>query len=166
MRRILKASELTAEERRMTAKRVLLVTAATLIVIAAAYLAGYWPERTRRVTLEGDIAVLQQRLAQSDAQVRLGKVLGELLLVIETIEAMNYGEAQSLSSRFFEAARTEAGRTTDATIRSVLQGILQNRDAVTAALARGDNTVVTTFRDTGYQLRAALGYPVPRAAGQ
>jgi hypothetical protein len=149
----------------MTAKRVLLFTAALVIVLAAAYLAGFWPERTRRIALEGEVAALQQRLAQADAQVRLGKVLGELLQVIETIEAMNYGDAQSLSSRFFEAARTEAGRTTDATIRSVLQAILQNRDAVTAALARGDATVVTTFRSTEHQLRAALGYPVPRTAG-
>jgi hypothetical protein len=150
----------------MTGKRVLLFSAAIVILLAIAYVAGYWPERQRRVALDGEVASLEQRLAATDAHVRLGKVLGELLHVIETIEAMNYGEAQSLASRFFEAARAEAERTSDAAIRAVLQSVLQNRDAVTAALARGDATVLSTFRSMELQLRATLGYPVPRSAGQ
>jgi hypothetical protein len=135
-----------------------------LAAILAAYLAGYWPERQRRVALEAEVAALQQRLAEADARVRLGRVLGELLQVIETIEAMNYGQAQALSSRFFDTVAGEADRATDPAVRSVLQAVARQRDPVTSALARGDGGIVGTLRDAEVQLRAALGYPVPAGA--
>jgi hypothetical protein len=150
----------------LRSKRVLLFVTTAVIVIALAYLVGYWPERQRRIERDQEIASLQARLAETEARVRLAQVLGDLLNVIDTIEAMNYGEAQRLSSRLFDAAREEADRTPDAAVRPVLQSVVQHRDAVTSALARGDATVHSTLRTAELQLRAALGYPVPRTAGQ
>lgn len=150
----------------LTSKRVLLLVAIIAVVIVIAYLVGYWPERQRRIERDQEAVSLQTRLAEAEARVRLAQVLGELLHVIDAIEAMNYGDAQSLSSRFFDAARAEYDRTADAGVRSVLQSVFQTRDDVTSALARGDATVLRTLRNAELQLRAALGYSVPRTAAQ
>jgi hypothetical protein len=151
------------ENEPLTPKRALLLITTLAIASALAYFAGYWPERQRRVEREREVAGLQARLAETEARVRLAQVLGQLLHVIDTIEAMNYGDAQGLSSQLFDAARTEADGTSDAASRAVLQSIVQNRDTVTTALARGDATVLSILRSAELQLRAALGYPVPSA---
>lgn len=149
----------------MTRKKLVLIVTVTVIAIGAvAYAAGYWPEHQRRVALEREVDAFQQRLAESDARVRLAGLLGQLLHVTEEVAGMNYGQAQILSSRFFDDVRAESDRAADAGVRTVLQSILQNRDAVTSALARADATVLDTLRHAQTQLRAALGYPVPGGA--
>jgi hypothetical protein len=142
----------------MTMRRF--VTAAVVALIAVAYAAGYWPERQRRVALEAEVASSRIRLAELESRVRAGSLLGELLLVTETVAAMNYGEAQRLSSGFFDGVRQEAARSSIAEVRTALEAIHGRRDSVTGALARGDQTVLDELRRLQVQLRQALGHPV------
>ena len=133
---------------------------AVLVVIGVAYVAGHWPERARRVALEFENTSLRTQLEDAETRVRVARVLGELMYVSEAVAARNYGQAQTLSSGFFDRALNEAGRTTDTDFRTTLDGILQNRDAVTGALARGDQAALATLHQSQRRLREALGYPV------
>ena|SRR5687768_7956659 len=140
-------------------KFVLLV----VVLLAVAYVAGFWPQRERISALSGENAALQQRLDAAEARVRAGALLGELLTFKETVQEMNYGQARSLSSPFFEHVAAEAARTPDAGIKQALAGILAQRDPMTVALTQGDAASLGHLREAERKLRQALGYPAPAA---
>lgn len=135
-----------------------------VVLLAAAYVAGFWPQRERISALQAENASLQQRADAAEARVRAGALLGELLTLREVVQDMNYGQARTLSWPFFEHVRAEAGRTTDAGIKQALEAILAQRDAVTVALTQGDASGLAHVREAERRLRQALGYPPPPAA--
>jgi hypothetical protein len=137
------------------------VTAGLVVLaIGIAFIAGYWPEHRRRVALEADAAALRERLADSEARVRMGRLLGEILNIREAVVSLNYGNAQQLSSTFFDRVRAEASITPVAAFQTALEDVLQVRDQVTAALARGDQAAVEPLHRSELQLREVLGYPI------
>ena len=136
---------------------------AILVIVLAglAYLVGYWPEHQRRQALEGQATSLQVELAEAQARVRLGGLLGQLLAAEDAVSAQNYGQAQALSSKFFDAVRAEATRTAAASVKDLLEKVVRMRDPVTASLTRGDPQALTLLRDAEVFVRNALGYPRP-----
>jgi hypothetical protein len=136
---------------------------APLVIVLAglAYLVGYWPEHQRRQALEGQVASLQVQLAEAQARVRLGGLLGQLLAAEDAVSAQNYGQAQALSSKFFDAVRAEATRTAAGTFKDALEKVVPMRDPVTASLTRGDPQALTLLRDAETLVRNALGFPRP-----
>jgi hypothetical protein len=130
-----------------------------LVVVAAAFLAGFWPERQRRTELEAENAFLQAQVANLEDRVRLGQLHGELLNVIDAVADMNYGQAQMLSSALFNNIRAEASRTQNPEFRAALDAILALRDQITGALAKGDASALEPLRQSERQLREALGAP-------
>ena len=143
----------------MTTKRFL--AGATIVLIAAAYIAGYWPEHSRRLVFENEAAAFRARLDDAEARVRVSALLGELLHISETVASMNYGQAQTRSSAFFDEVRSEAASTPVAELRSALQTVLQGRDGITASLSRGDQAALEPLRALQIELRGGLGYPIP-----
>ena len=136
--------------------------AASLLVLAGlAYLVGYWPERQRRRALEGQITSLQVQLAEAQARVRIGDLLGQLLAAKDAVSAQNYGQAQVLSSAWFDAVRAEATRTAAGAFKDALERIVPMRDPVTASLTRGDPQALSLLQDAETLLRNALGFPRP-----
>ena len=135
-----------------------------VVLIAAAYVAGFWPQRERIGVLQAENVTLQQRAEAAEARVRAGALLGELLTLKEVVQDLNYGQARGLSSPFFEHVRAEAGRMTDAGLKQALETILATRDPVTVALTQGDAAALTHLRESERRLRQALGYPPPPAA--
>lgn len=145
----------------MSMKRALFVV--VVVLLAVAYVAGYWPEHRRLVDASAQAAALETRLSAAEARVRLGEVLGRLLRLSDAVDARNFGEAAEMSSGYFDLVRQEALRTSDAQIRQMLEQLLQGRDAITAALARTDPSASATLREQALKVRAALGYPVGAA---
>ena len=135
-----------------------------VLLVGAAYVGGYWPEHQQRATLERETLTLRTQLAEAQARVRLGGLLGQLLVLMEAAGARNYGQAQDLSSRFFEDLRAESARVPDASTRAVLEGILRARDSVTASLTRSDPAVLDQLRQAQVGLQSALGYRVAAPA--
>ena len=135
-----------------------------VILLAAAYVAGFWPQRERVSALQAESVTLQQRVEAAEARVRAGVLLGELLTLREVVEAMNYGQARGMSSPFFEHVTAEAARTPDAALKQALASILALRDPVTVALTQGDASALGHLREFESRLRQALGYPPPAAA--
>ena len=142
--------------------RILRIAAIALLVVAAAYVAGYWPERSRRAAAESELAAVRGQLDEAEARVRAAALLGSLLYVTEAVSAQNYGQAQELASRFFDAVGAEAGRTPLENVRPVLQRVVQLRDGIIAALARADPSALEPLRRAQLDLRESLGYPVAR----
>ena len=97
---------------------------------------------------------------EAEARARLGRLFGQFLALQDAVVSGNYGEAQALSSPFFDQVR-EAGAGADATARTALDAILMRRDTVTAGLARGEGSVREVLVPIERELRRALGYPVP-----
>jgi hypothetical protein len=139
-------------------KRTILIGG--VVVLALAYVVGFWPQRQRAVTAEAEVTRLQGALAASQEQVRLGVLLGHLLRLADAVAAKNYGEAASLASVFFDAIRAEGGRASRPESKQTLERILQTRDQVTSAIARAEPSVSEVLRDQQIILRRALGYPV------
>jgi hypothetical protein len=57
-------------------KRVIAV--AVILLLGAAFLAGYVPERRLRMAAEEQARLAQNRLAAAEARVRFGELLGEV----------------------------------------------------------------------------------------
>jgi hypothetical protein len=132
-----------------------------VVVIAAAiggFLAGYWPQHQRVVTLESEAATLRNRVAELDARNRAGALLGELLNLQDAVTRSDFGQAQQLSSTFFDEVRSLAGSTVPP-FQAELSTILSGRDGVTSALARTDDKVADQLEQIELQLRQLLGYP-------
>lgn len=149
-------------------RRVLAVL--VVLSVAGAFLAGYWPQRERLIQARAEIAEATRQLsearaelAQAEARARLGRLFGQFLALQDAVVTGNFGEAQALSSPFFDQVR-EAATGTDATSRTALDAILMRRDTVTAGLARNEGSVREVLVPIERELRRALGYPVPSLA--
>lgn len=142
--------------------RVKLVMAGVVIAaVAAAYVAGLWPERERRLESEARAEQFQARLVAAEARLRAGQLLGRVLTVKELTARQDYGVALERSSALFDAIRQEAGQASDARLRETLTAVLGRRDAITAALAKADPATVGVLQEVELQLRGALDYEMP-----
>jgi len=131
------------------------------VLLALAYVLGWWPEHQRAAVLEAERTLLQQRADAADGRVRVAALLGDLLTLRETVQDLNFGQARALSTPFFEKARAEAARTTDPALKAALDSLPALRDPVTVALTQGDGAALTHLREAERRLRVALGYPAP-----
>ena len=143
----------------MGRKRIIAVV--FVVLLGAAFLVGYVPQQQRRASAEMDIEDLQNRLVAAEDRVRTSELLGRVLTVQEVTARQDYGDAQELSSAFFDAVRAEASATHDSRLREGLNDALTQRDAVTAALAKADARAMEILHKIELRLRQALGYPVP-----
>jgi hypothetical protein len=131
------------------------------IVVLLAYLAGHVPEREQHVAAAAEAHALREKLTVAQARVRTGELLGQVITLGEVAQRRDFGQALDLSSAFFDAVRTEAATSPDPGLRQNLNAILSNRDAVTAGLARGEQTVCEILHGIELQLRGTLGYATP-----
>jgi hypothetical protein len=150
-------------------KRLLAVFVALLVT--GAFVAGYWPQRAARLRAEQGAAEarrqldeLRTELARAEARDRRGRLFGQLLALQDAVANGNFGEAQLLSTPFFDGVRDEAARASDAAVRTSLDAILMRRDTLTAALARGEGSAREILLPIERELRRALGYPLPTLA--
>jgi len=135
------------------------VAIGVVVLVGLAFLAGYWPERRRRLALEGQLTSLRVELAEAQARVLLGSLLSQILAVEDAVSAQNYGEAQALSSRLFDAVRAEATRTSDRSSKDMLETVARMRDPITASLTRGDPQTMALLREAELHVRNALASP-------
>jgi len=126
--------------------KVLTVLLIAVALIAAAYLAGYWPQHQRVLSLDEDLHLANSRLAEAQAEIRIYQLENGLLGLMEKTEQKDYGEAQKLSSDFFDRVRSEIPQAMKASLQSLLESTLQKRDAVTAGLTKGDPATLDLLR--------------------
>ena len=126
--------------------KVLTVLLIAVALIAAAYLAGYWPQHQRILRLDEELRMTSSRLTEAQAEIRIYQLENRLLNLMEKTEQKNYGEAQKLSTDFFDRVRAEVPQAGKAPVQSFLESTLQKRDAVTAGLTKGDLATLDLLR--------------------
>jgi len=109
-----------------------------IVLILIAYVFGYWPQHKAAQQAQEQLKIVSARLDEAQSQMYLCRLHIHLLAVIRQTEQKNFGTASTLASSFFDEVRDHVAGTKDASVKSALQSILQQRDAVTAALAKGD----------------------------
>ena len=139
-------------------KRILAIV--VVVVVALAYVAGYWPQHRQVTDAQAQSRMLQERLTSAEGRVRLAEVLGQLLRLSDAVTAKNYGEAATLSSSYFDGVRAEASRSDQAAVKEALESILRTRDQVTTAIAHTDPLLSVALKEHERTLRRALGYSV------
>ena len=96
-------------------------------------------------------------------QAREGNVSGDLrdLVGLAYVQAnqKNYGIAAATSARYFNRVREVSNQTTDANLKKTLEGLINSRDTITAALAKGDAGVMADLGDLFAKARTATGTP-------
>jgi hypothetical protein len=140
-------------------KMVALLLLAT-VLIGGAYFSGFWPEHQRLTEAQARVQTLEQRLAETEARIRLGEILGQLLALSDAVAAQNFGDASGKASSYFDRVAIEAQAAGNPNVRAVLEEIRDTRDTVTAGLARAEPAVMDTLRHQQLALRRALGYDV------
>ena len=143
----------------MTRKTLAIIAVAVLVVLAA-FVAGYWPQHQRGATLQTDNDAMRERIVLLENRARLSVIHAMALDAIDEVAAMNYGQAQQLSSSLFDEIRAELNRTTGSQYREALQGGLNRRDTSTSALATGDASALEPLRELEKQMRQVLSTPV------
>ncbi len=126
-------------------------------VIGIAYFAGYWPERQNRLAAEATMEATRANLERAEAHNRLYGLQSQLIQLLTTVEARNFGDAQGQATAFFNAARTEADRPDQNRARPALESICAGRDAMTVALTQNDPAALEMLRGAMARLREALG---------
>jgi hypothetical protein len=131
-----------------------------VLLVGGAYMAGFWPERQRLTAARSEMQALEQRASASEARVRLGEVLGQLLSLVDAVDQQNYGDAAKRASLYFDRVQAEASKATSPAVRAVLEGVEDTRDTVITGLAKAEPTVRDILRKQQLAIRRALDYDV------
>ncbi len=110
-------------------------------LVLLAFLAGFWPQHRALVESQAAAASLQAALDATEARIRLGRILGQLLRLSDAVTLKNYGETATLSSAYFDSVRQKVSRSEAMESVAALNSILQSRDRVTTAIASADATL-------------------------
>jgi hypothetical protein len=102
-----------------------------IILLVAAFLAGFVPQYIKVKRLENELSVARQESALAELRDLAG------LAFVQTSQK-NYGLAAATSNRFFTRTREVANQLPDANERKALEDLLASQDKITAELAKGD----------------------------
>jgi hypothetical protein len=111
----------------MPVKRFIVV----IILLVAAFLAGFVPQYLKVKSLENDLSTARQE----NALAQLRDLAG---LAFIQASQKNYGLAAGTSEQFFIHTREMANRTQDVNGRKALEDLLASQDKIAAELAKGD----------------------------
>jgi hypothetical protein len=120
------------------------------IVIVVVFLAGFLPEYAKARRLDNEL----QKIAQESSRAELRDQAG---LVYFLASQKNYGLAAGAAARFFARAAEVASQMHDANASKPLQDLLNLRDKITAALAKGDPGVLNDLQTLYVNTRRATG---------
>jgi hypothetical protein len=137
-----------------TMKKLGFVLLAVLLVVV--YVVGYWPQHSQLQETERRLQSVSSQLANAQARLHMYSLSDRLARLIDKVEEKNFGDAQKLSSEFFDQVRAEMTQTNDEHRKSVLQSILSKRDAVTTGLANGVSATGEVLRQSLAELRSLV----------
>jgi translation elongation factor EF-G len=127
-----------------------ILLAALLVVV---YVIGYWPQHSQLQKTESKLQSVSSQLADAQARLQIYSLSDRLVRLIDKVEEKNFGDAQKFSSEFYDQVRAEMTQTNDENRKSVLQSILNKRDAVTAGLTNGASTTTEVLHQSLRELR-------------
>ena len=105
--------------------------ATALTVLALAFLLGFVPQYLQNRQAQRELAVSIEKLKLSELRDLAG------LMLLESLR-QNYGVARDYSSQYFDKLRETSEGVNNPTLKMSLQKLLNDGDAVTAALSKAD----------------------------
>jgi type II secretory pathway pseudopilin PulG len=137
-----------------------------ILLMAISFGAGYLFERGRSKDAQAKFTAASAQLSAAQATIQLYQLQDQLLTLTQEAGNKNYGDAATLSTKFFDGLRVEADRTNQPNVKSTLESVLNQRDAVTTALAKGDPKANDLLLQLLATFRQILGKsaPAPPAA--
>jgi hypothetical protein len=106
-----------------------------VLLLVAAYVAGYWPQRG-----------LKNDLAAAKSVTHACRLQDELMDILDQVQSQNYGTGQQIAGQFFNDLHNQIDDPAYASYRQNLQAILDRRDAVISALAKADGSIAGPLR--------------------
>ncbi len=113
-------------------KSAKLVTA--LILLVAAYLAGFLPTYLENRSLTNQVLTLKGQLDNSRESLGVTSLQNDLAQILIDAEQHNFGVARDRSTRFFDQLRQTIPNLHDEKLRQQLSAVLEHRDEITADL--------------------------------
>ena len=110
-------------------------TIVVAIALITVFLVGFVPQYVKGNRLENELRQSRQEAKGAELRDLIG-------FAYVQASQKNCGLAAETSSRFFNRVREVANHTQDADRRKALEDLLALRDSVTAALAKGDASVM------------------------
>jgi hypothetical protein len=129
------------------------LTIVVILLLGGAYLGGYWPQQQKVQEAERRSDQATQQLAAAQTVVRITRLENDIVALVDQTQNQNYGEAQKLSTRFFDDVRSELDRSPSAPYRQTLETIFARRDAVTSGLTRADAVTIGPLRQSMNEVR-------------
>jgi predicted negative regulator of RcsB-dependent stress response len=136
-------------------RRILIV----IVLMGLSFAGGYWWERAKWSAAEAKSQTLSAQVSQANATIGLYRLQDQLLTLVQDTGNKNYGDAATLSTKFFDNLSAELTQTTQPGLRSALESIQNQRDAVTAGLAKADPKVHDLLVQLLDSFRKILGTP-------
>ena len=133
-------------------------TIVAAIALITVFLVGFVPQYVKVNRLENELRQSRQEATGAELRDLIG-------FAYVQASQKNYGLAAETSSRFFSRVREVANQTQDANRRKGLDDLLALRDSVTAALAKGDASVVGDLQQLFVKARQVTRVRANRRAG-
>ncbi len=118
------------------------------LLLAGGFLIGFVPQYVKNARLDAE-------LREAAARSRRAEVRDLAAMAHIQAAQKNYGLAAQTASQYFDRVRDLAADTRNENERRTLQELLGSRDAVTAALAKGDPAVLAHLQDLVMKTQAA-----------
>jgi hypothetical protein len=125
--------------------RFFLITAAILVL--AAFLLGFIPQYQKASQLQSELVARDQRINQLQREAKLSRARDLAGLLYLELTRKNYGIAGQHASALFTHLREMLSDTTDPSLKTAIENIAGQRDAITASIAKADPSVETVARD-------------------
>jgi hypothetical protein len=132
-----------------------------LVLIALSFGGGFWWEHGRMESVQHKLNAASAQLSQDDAVIRVCRLQDQLLTLVEDTANKNYGDAATVSTKFFNQLASEVSQETQPAVKSAMQSILAQRDQVTAELAKADPAAHDLF----VQMLATLHHAMQSLSG-
>ncbi len=130
-----------------------------VILLLLAFVAGYWPQHKKVVEAQKASVWFDTRTWQLESSLRLYRLQSQLITLVQETEKKNYANAAELSTKFFNTLNSDVPLAASPDPRASLQTILNQRDAVTATLAKGDPAALDLLK----QMLATLSQSIAQA---
>jgi len=131
--------------------------AAAAVLAATVFLIGFLPQYEKARALRKEASASRERIEMLEGKLRLGELRDLMGLVYLETNRKNYGAASRHSTQFFNQAHLLTAGKPDPGLAAMLQEIQQQRDSVTAGLAKGDLEVRTNLEEVLNTLYESTG---------
>jgi hypothetical protein len=133
-------------------KKILIYLGGLLVAFGAGYVPLYFKMMKLEDASRDQLRQAESKSAALDQQLRLVRLESDLGLLMISVQKGNFGDARDRSSKFFDAVRAAMTSTEDPKVKSRLEAILANRDAITSDLMALNSAVMASLQAIFLQL--------------